>query len=145
LRVRLSKKVFTCEVNADVEDTVVALSFLYHRHHREPLRRDELRGLFAYLDLMLLTDLPEILNAGCPEADAREVVQRARDILCKAANRLLGYSTALMLVGILVTAGSYSAATSSGDGGIYVICYGAIVCGALGAIVGLYRRLALRQ
>ena len=87
--------------------------------------------------------LSDMLNAGCPDGVAREVIEYALDIQRRSANRLLGCSVAFMLAGILVTAFTYAAATSSAGGGTYFIWWGPVVCGALGAIVGLCRRLRL--
>jgi len=87
--------------------------------------------------------LSGMIHAGCPEADAREIVQRALEVQRKAANRLLGCSGAFMSAGIIITAATYSAATSAAGGGTYYIWYGAIICGAIGVIVALCRRSSL--
>ncbi len=52
--------------------------------------------------------------------------------------RELGIGILLLVVGIAITAGTYSAASSSPSGGHYVLAYGPIAVGIINIIRGLF-------
>ena len=52
--------------------------------------------------------------------------------------RELGIGILLLVVGIAITAGTYSAAASSSSGGHYVLAYGPIAIGVINIFRGLF-------
>ena len=98
------------------------------------------------LDDLLCRTRCEVVHIGVDddrEAIRVEVAERPRDLVREderqhaqraGAHRQLGIGALLLLVGIVVTAGTYASASSSG--GSYVVAYGAIVVGIIKIIRG---------
>ena len=59
------------------------------------------------------------------------------------ALRQLGIGFLLLIIGIVVTSATYSAARSSSGGGHYVLAYGPIAVGAISMIRGLIGLVSL--
>ncbi len=56
-----------------------------------------------------------------------------------AAKRSMVFGGIMFIVGLVITVGSYSAASDSGGGGRYVVAWGAMIFGAVRFIYGLVK------
>jgi hypothetical protein len=87
----------------------------------------------------------DFMKQGLEPEIAKAIVDEAVRAARKRAVRLLVGSSAFAGLGLLVTAGSYSAATSSPYGGTYLIWYGPMIAGGIVALVALGRLLSVRR
>jgi hypothetical protein len=81
----------------------------------------------------------ELVRLGLDERTAAALVDRIHGVLDNArkekAQRDMAWGGIICVVGIVITAGTYSAA--SGGGGSYVVAWGAIIFGAIRFFRGL--------
>ncbi|MDD4888443.1 MAG: hypothetical protein PHU85_00805 [Phycisphaerae bacterium] len=98
------------------------------------------RGLSDDYVLLRLT------SRGMTDSQAREALDAVRKVRKQAPRRrgMRKFTSGLLicLAGIVVTAGSYQLAAASREGGVVVVAYGAIIWGAVQAIIGLVQILS---
>lgn len=87
----------------------------------------------------------DFVQQGLDSHSAKTILDEAVASARSRATRLLFGSAAFAGLGLIVTIGSYSAATSSHSGGTYWIWYGPIIAGAIAALVALGRLLNIRR
>lgn len=86
----------------------------------------------------------EFVQQGLDAETAKATVGNAVRSARSHATGLLVGSASFAVLGLLVTVGSYSAATSSPSGGTYLIWYGPIVVGGILSLVALGRLLRIK-
>lgn len=84
-----------------------------------------------------------LVDKGLNEADARAVVRnlgKARSSVNRdAALKNMGVGALICIVGIVITAATYSAAANSPGGGRYVVAWGAVIFGGIQFLRGLFQ------
>lgn len=82
-----------------------------------------------------------LVEKGLTTETARSIVnnlfQMRSEAIRQAAMKNMAIGAAICIIGIVVTVGTYSAASSSSSGGSYVIAWGAIIFGAVRFFRGL--------
>jgi hypothetical protein len=87
----------------------------------------------------------EFVNQGLDVQSARAIVDEAVRVARSRAVRLLVGSASFAALGLLVTVASYSAATSSPNGGEYLIWFGPIIVGGILSLVAVARLLNIER
>ncbi len=87
----------------------------------------------------------DLIAEGLDPQSAREIVSSAMASLRARATKLLIGSLAFAACGLLVTIGSFSAASSGASGGEYFIWFGPVIAGGIAAVVALMRLLSIRK
>jgi len=82
--------------------------------------------------------LGEMVATGCPEEQARSVLQTALASQRKAASGLVRWGSIIAAAGVGVSLTTYAFASESG--GTYFLWYGPIILGAILVMIGLTRR-----
>lgn len=85
------------------------------------------------------------MSEGLAPLIAREVVEEAIRNARASATKLLIGSLLFAALGLFVTLATYSAATSSEEGGTYLIWFGPMVCGGIVALVALARLMKIQR
>src|SRR5258708_39414668 len=78
------------------------------------------------------------INAAEAEAMVNYAVSNHKAEIRKGAMKQLGVGFLMFVVGVVITAATYSMAS---NGGIYVVAYGPIIFGAISILRGLFRPL----
>jgi hypothetical protein len=87
----------------------------------------------------------DFVKQGLDPQSAKAIVDEAVAKVRSRATRLLIGSSAFAGLGLFVTLATYSTATSNPQGGIYIIWWGSIVAGGIGALVAVARLLRVRR
>ncbi len=81
-----------------------------------------------------------LINSGINAAEAESMVNYAvsahKGEIRKGAAKQLGIGVLMLVVGVMITAATYSMAS---NGGMYVVAYGPIIFGAISVLRGLFR------
>lgn len=84
-----------------------------------------------------------LVNSGINPADAQAMVDFAvknySSAIRAGAMAQIGSGLLLFFIGLVITAGTYSMASSGGTGGFYVISYGPMIFGVVRVVRGLFR------
>lgn len=87
--------------------------------------------------------LNAMINGGCPPYDASQILNESLRALWGRAIKLTVAGAIFFLLGIGATLSSYRAACEAG-GGVYILCFGAVICGVVCLVVGFYSITRLR-
>lgn len=87
----------------------------------------------------------DFIQQGLDAQSAKAIVDNAIASARSRATGLLIGSAAFAGLGLIVTVGTYSAATSNPYGGSYFIWFGPIIAGGITALVALGRLLGIRR
>ena len=85
----------------------------------------------------------QMVEAGCPPAEAARMIDDALAKLNSAAGKLLGFGILLLVLGVLTTIATYRTAYEAG-GGTYLLWYGAVISGAVCVVMGIRAMVKLR-
>ena len=79
------------------------------------------------------------INASDAQAMVDFAVKNYSSTIRAGAMGQIGSGLLLFFIGLVITAGTYSMASSGGTGGFYVISYGPMIFGVIRVIRGLFR------